>query len=182
MIDKIETEALIEAALLTSSEPLSKTALQRLCKGVSEEVLYNCLKSLKKRWQNRALQLVSTQDGWRFQVLSQAFEQLSCINEQRTPRYSRAVMETLAVIAYRQPVTRSEIEAIRGVSVSQNVLQILLSRRWIEVVGHRDSIGKPALWATTEVFLADFQLADLNQLPPLAELGELLVPEMLLSN
>ena len=100
------------------------------------------------------------------------------MEEQRTPRYSRAVMETLAIIAYRQPVTRGDIEAIRGVAVSQNVMQTLQERGWIESVGKRDTIGRPSLWATTKTFLTDLQIDTLESLPPLAELGELVLPEL----
>ena len=112
-------------------------------------------------------------------MVQEAFERLGSLQEQRTPRYSRAVMETLAIIAYQQPVTRGEIENIRGVTVSQNVMQTLQERGWIEIIGHRDSIGRPALWATTPVFLSDLQLNGLEELPPLTELGELVLPEIL---
>ena len=116
--------------------------------------------------------------GCFFQVASAAFERLGSLEEQRTPRYSRAVMETLAIIAYRQPVTRGDIEAIRGVAVSQNVMQTLQERGWIESVGKRDTIGRPSLWATTKTFLTDLQIDTLESLPPLAELGELVLPEL----
>lgn len=171
-------ESLIEAALLTQPEPLSKNTLCKLAEPpLSEDELADCLVILQNRWQNRALQLVESAQGWRFQIVSDAFERLGSLNEQRTPRYSRAVMETLAIIAYQQPVTRGDIEAIRGVSVSQTVMQTLQERGWVEVIGQRDSIGKPSLWATTEQFLIDLQLDNLSDLPPLTELGELVLPE-----
>ncbi|MCP2039836.1 segregation and condensation protein B [Neisseria sp. HSC-16F19] len=179
MNPNLSPDALIEAALLTQTEPLSEKALRQLCEpALSQDKLIDVLALLKSRWQNRALQLVHTHEGWRFQVAEQAFARLGSLQEQRTPRYSRAVMETLAIIAYQQPVTRSDIEAIRGVAVSQNVMQTLQERGWIEVIGQRDSIGRPSLWATTAAFLSDLQLADLNQLPPLTELGELVLPEL----
>ena len=102
---------------------------------------------------------------------------LEHLQAEKPPRYSRAVMETLAIIAYQQPVTRGDIEAIRGVNVSSQVIQTLTERGWIECIGHKDSLGKPALWATTPQFLADLQLQDLGDLPPLTELGHLIVPE-----
>ncbi|OAM39682.1 SMC-Scp complex subunit ScpB [Eikenella sp. NML120348] len=175
----LSPESLIEAALLTQSEPLPERRLRALCEPpLSADKLEDVLEALQQRWQGRALQLVHTHEGWRFQVASAAFERLGSLEEQRTPRYSRSVMETLAIIAYRQPVTRGDIEAIRGVAVSQNVMQTLQERGWIESVGKRDTIGRPSLWATTKTFLADLQIDTLESLPPLAELGELVLPEL----
>ena len=180
MNDKLAPDALIEAALLTQTEPLSERAMRELCvPPLSPDKLIDVLSTLKARWHNRALQLVHTHEGWRFQVAPAAVVQLGSLNEQRTPRYSRAVMETLAIIAYQQPVTRSDIEAIRGVAVSSNVMQTLQERGWIEVIGQRDTLGRPSLWATTAAFLSDLQLDSLQQLPPLTELGELVLPDLL---
>ncbi|QMT30344.1 SMC-Scp complex subunit ScpB [Alysiella filiformis] len=174
----LSNESLIEAALLTQPEPLSESTLRKLAEPpLSENELADCLAILQNRWQNRALQLLKTAQGWKFQIVESAFERLGSLNEQRTPRYSRAVMETLAIIAYQQPVTRGDIEQIRGVSVSQTVMQTLQERGWIEVIGQRDTVGKPSLWATTEQFLVDLQLPSLGDLPPLTELGELVLPE-----
>ena len=162
MNDKLAPDALIEAALLTQIEPLSERAMRELCvPPLSPDKLIDVLSTLKARWHNRALQLVHTHEGWRFQI------------------DARAVMETLAIIAYQQPVTRGDIEGIRGVAVSGNVMQTLQDRGWIEAIGHRDSIGRPALWATTEAFLTDLQLSDLTELPPLTELGELVLPDLM---
>lgn len=173
-------DALIEAALLTQTEPLSEKAMRELCvPPLSQDKLIDVLSNLKARWHNRALQLVHTHEGWRFQIAQAAFERLGSLQEQRAPRYSRAVMETLAIIAYQQPVTRGDIEGIRGVAVSQNVMQTLQDRGWIEVIGHRDSVGRPALWATTNTFLSDLQLESLEDLPPLTELGELVLPDLI---
>lgn len=173
-------ESLIEAALFLQTEPLSEKAMRDLCvPPLSQDKLIDVLASLKTRWQGRALQLVHSAEGWRFQIAPEAFERLGSLNEMRTPRYSRAVMETLAIIAYQQPVTRGDIEAIRGVAVSQNVMQTLQERGWIEVIGQRDSIGRPSLWATTDAFLSDLQLESLAHLPPLTELGELVLPEIM---
>lgn len=179
MTDTLPPDALIEAALLTQSEPLGEKALRQLCDPpLSQDKLIDVLGNLKARWQNRALQLVHSGEGWRFQIAPAAFARLGALQETRSPRYSRAVMETLAIIAYQQPVTRGDIEGIRGVAVSQNVMQTLLDRGWIETIGHRDTVGRPALWATTPAFLADLQLDSLEQLPPLTELGELVLPEL----
>lgn len=180
MTEKLSPDALIEAALLTQTEPLSEKALRELCQpSLSPDKLIDILATLKNRWQNRGLQLVHSHEGWRFQIAPAAFERLSTLQEQRTPRYSRAVMETLAIIAYQQPVTRGDIEAIRGVAVSQNVMQTLQERGWIEIIGQRDSIGRPSLWATTDRFLSDLQLDSLEALPPLTELGELVLPDFI---
>lgn len=177
---KLPPDALIEAALLTQTEPLSEKAMRELCvPPLSQDKLIDVLSNLKARWHNRALQLVHTHEGWRFQIAQSAFERLGSLQEQRAPRYSRAVMETLAIIAYQQPVTRGDIEGIRGVAVSQNVMQTLQDRGWIEVIGHRDSVGRPALWATTNTFLSDLQLESLEDLPPLTELGELVLPDLI---
>ena len=176
----LSAESLIEAALLLQSEPISERRMRELCQPpLSQDKLVDVLANLKTRWQNRALQLVCTAEGWRFQLAAEAFEPLGSLHEQRTPRYSRAVMETLAIIAYQQPVTRGDIEAIRGVAVSQNIMQTLQERGWIEVIGQRDSIGKPLLWATTAAFLSDLQLGSLADLPPLTDLGALVLPDML---
>lgn len=175
----LSAESLIEAALLLQSEPISERRMRELCQPpLSQDKLVDVLANLKTRWQNRALQLVCTAEGWRFQLGAEAFEPLGSLHEQRTPRYSRAVMETLAIIAYQQPVTRGDIEAIRGVAVSQNIMQTLQERGWIEVIGQRDSIGKPSLWATTAAFLSDLQLGSLADLPPLTDLGALVLPDM----
>ena len=175
----LSAESLIEAALLLQAEPISERRMRELCQPpLSQDKLVDVLANLKTRWQNRALQLVCTAEGWRFQLAAEAFEPLGSLHEQRTPRYSRAVMETLAIIAYQQPVTRGDIEAIRGVAVSQNIMQTLQERGWIEVIGQRDSIGKPSLWATTAAFLSDLQLGSLDDLPPLTDFGALLLPDM----
>lgn len=177
-------EHLIEAYLLLQDCAQSEKKLRQLCSPeLSSDKLMDILDALQKRWENRGLILVNTVSGWRFQVSKEAHQTLAdALNESRMPRYSRAVMETLAIIAYRQPVTRGDIENIRGVSVSHNVMQTLQERGWIEIVGHRDSIGKPALWATTDAFLSDLQLKSLNDLPALTELGELMLPENELPN
>lgn len=175
----LSAESLIEAVLLLQTEPISERRMRELCQPpLSQDKLVDVLANLKTRWQNRALQLVCTAEGWRFRLAAEAFEPLGSLHEQRTPRYSRAVMETLAIIAYQQPVTRGDIEAIRGVAVSQTIMQTLQERGWIEIIGQRDSIGKPSLWATTAAFLSDLQLGSLADLPPLTDLGALVLPDM----
>lgn len=172
-------EALIEAALLTRNDALSERAMRQLFDPpLLQDRLTDVLEVLKQRWHGRGLQLVHTYEGWRFQVTASTLAQLDSLNEQRAPRYSRAVMETLAIIAYRQPVTRGDIETIRGVAVSSSVMQLLQARGWVEIVGQRDTLGRPNLWATTAAFLSDFQLADLSRLPLLTELGEPVLPDL----
>ena len=175
MNDKLAPDALIEAALLTQIEPLSERTMRELCvPPLSADKLIDVLSTLKARWHNRALQLVHTHEGWRFQIDARAFERLGSLQEQRAPRYSRAVMETLAIIAYQQPVTRGDIEEIRGVVVNSNVIKSLEERGWIDVVGHRDTPGRPALFATTKQFLDDLGLRSVSELPPLEQISQTL--------
>lgn len=170
-------DAILEAALLTHNGALSEKTLRELfTPPLSQSRLIDALATLKARWQQRGLQLQHTAAGWRFQIVEQAFDIIANLNEQRTPRYSRAVLETLAIIAYQQPLTRGDIETIRGVAVSPHIMQTLQERGWIESIGQRDTIGRPHLWATTERFLSDLQLNSIEQLPPLTELGQLIMP------
>ena len=180
MTEKLSPDALIEAALLTQIEPLNEKAMRELCvPPLSQDKLIDVLAQLKARLAGAgALHWLHTHEGWRFQIAQAAFERLGSLQEQRAPRYSRAVMETLAIIAYQQPVTRGDIEGIRGVAVSQNVMQTLQDRGWIEVIGHRDSVAS-GLWATTATFLSDLRLESLEELPPLTELGELVLPDLM---
>ena len=174
----IDKEALIEAAILTSHEPLTEKALSNLFEpALSYDLLGDLIATLQQRWQNRALILCHAAGGWQFQLKPQAFGVINRLNPEKPPRYSRAVMETLAIIAYQQPVTRGDIENIRGVSVSSNVMQTLTERGWIETIGHKDVVGRPALWATTNQFLRDLNLSSLTDLPPLAELGQLVIAD-----
>ncbi|MBN3860426.1 SMC-Scp complex subunit ScpB [Neisseriaceae bacterium PsAf] len=168
-------EALIEAALLTADEYLTERELQNLFDPLLTEMELNqLLNNLQNRWKNRGLSLINQQNQWRFIVTADFFEKIPHLQEEKNPKYSKAVLETLAIIAYKQPVTRSEIENIRGVSVSTSIMQILTERVWIDIQGYKDSIGKPALWGTTEQFLLDFQLNSLQDLPPLEELEKLI--------
>jgi segregation and condensation protein B len=128
------------------------------------------LEELREDWSGRAVELAQVASGWRFQGKPSIQPFLDRLSPERPPRYSRAVMETLAIVAYRQPVTRGEIESIRGVAVATSVITALVDRQWVEVVGHRETPGRPALYATTKAFLDDLGLRSLAELPPLAEL------------
>jgi len=162
---------ILEAALLTAGEPLSLAQLSRLFDPPLEtDTLRNLLDELRKAWAGRSVELAQVASGWRFQARPEIQPFLDRLSPEKPPRYSRAVMETLAIIAYRQPATRGDIEAIRGVAVSTNIVKTLEDRQWIEIVGHRETPGRPALFATTKQFLDDLGLTSLAELPPLSEL------------
>jgi segregation and condensation protein B len=170
-IDLSEVKRILEAALLSSAEPLNIPQLKRLFAGeVDADNLRKVLDELRTEWQERSIELTSVASGWRFRVKPEYQKFLDRISNERPPRYSRAVLETLAIVAYRQPVTRGDIEDVRGVSVSPPTLKALEERGWIEVVGHRETPGRPALFATTKKFLDDLNLRSLEELPPLDEL------------
>ncbi|HEV7929792.1 MAG TPA: SMC-Scp complex subunit ScpB [Nitrosospira sp.] len=170
-----EIKRILEAALLTAQEPLPLSDLRKLFnEELSAEVLRRLLEELRQDWEERGVELVNVASGWRFQAKPEMQKFLDRINPQRPPRYSRAVLETLAIIAYRQPVTRGDIEEIRGVSVSGTILKALESRGWIAAIGHRDVPGRPALYSTTANFLNDLNLRSLAELPPLDELGSVI--------
>jgi segregation and condensation protein B len=167
-----EIKRIMEAALLTAQEPLPLSDLRKLFDDeLGAEVLRRLLEELRLDWDGKGIELVNVASGWRFQAKPEMQKFLDRINPQKPPRYSRAVLETLAIIAYRQPVTRGDIEEIRGVSVSGTILKALESRRWIAPLGHRDVPGRPALYGTTVNFLNDLNLRSLAELPPLDELG-----------
>ena len=170
-----EAKRIIEAALLASQEPLSLADLKRLFDDeVGPETLRRLLDELREDWAERAVELVNLASGWRFQTKPDFRPFIERLNPEKKPRYSRAVMETLAIIAYRQPVTRGDVEDIRGVTVTTQIIQALESRGWIDVVGHRDTPGRPALYATTKSFLDDLGLRSLQELPPLEEIARTL--------
>ena len=161
----------LEAALLSTAEPLTVQQLKRLFGGeVDADNLRKILDELQDEWADRAIELTSVASGWRFRVKPDYQQFLDRISSEKPPRYSRAVLETLAIIAYRQPVTRGDIEDIRGVAVSPPTLKALEERGWIDVVGHRETPGRPALFATTRKFLDDLNLRSLEELPALDEL------------
>jgi len=160
---------ILEAALLCAHEPLSLQTLEKLfvAEEVSKSALQDMLATLQQQWQDRGLELVALASGWRFQSRPQIQRYLLRLNPERPPRYSRAVLETLAIIAWRQPVTRGDIEDIRGVTVSSQIIRTLEDRGWIEVLGYRDAPGRPAMLGTTRQFLDDLGLRTLQDLPPL---------------
>jgi segregation and condensation protein B len=164
-----ETVRVLEAALLCADQPMSLAELRRLFaqEDVSEDDLRCHLAMLQDDWSERGLELVSLAGGWRFQSRPQMQRYLERLNPEKPPRYSRAVLETLAIIAWRQPVTRGDIEDIRGVSVSSQIVKTLEDRGWIEQLGHRDAPGRPALFGTTRQFLDDLGLRALDELPAL---------------
>src|ERR1700716_4297058 len=150
MPNPTEAKRILEAALLASQEPLGVTELKQLFdEELSAETLRHLLTELREEWSGRAVELVSLASGWRFQTRAEFQPYLERLSTEKPPRYSRAVMETLAIIAYRQPVTRGDIEDIRGVTVSGQIIQALENRGWIDAVGHRETPGRPALYATT---------------------------------
>ena len=167
---------IIEGALLAAGEPVSFERLLTLFdedEGVGRSELKTALDDLQASMDGRGLQLKEVGSGWRIQVREDLAPWISRLWEQRAPRYTRALLETLAVIAYQQPVTRSDIEQVRGVSVSSNIVKTLLERDWIRILGHRDVPGRPALYGTTRTFLDYFNLRALDELPPLAEIRDL---------
>ena len=167
----------LEAALLSTPEPLTVQQLKRLFAGeVDADNIRKVLDQLREEWTGRSIELTTVASGWRFRVKPGYQEFIDRISGDKAPRYSRAVLETLAIIAYRQPVTRGDIEDIRGVAVSPPTLNALIERGWVEVVGHRETPGRPALFATTKSFLDDLNLTSLEELPPLEELQAALEP------
>src|SRR5213592_3439695 len=170
-----DVKRVLEAALLASPEPLGLPELKRLFSGeVATETLRNLLAELAEEWKGRAVELVHVASGWRFQTTTEFTPYVERLAPEKPPKYSRAVMETLAIVAYRQPVTRGDIENIRGVVVSTQIIQSLEARGWIDVVGHRETPGRPALYATTRQFLDDLGLRSLQELPPLEEIAKTL--------
>ena len=165
---------IIEAALLTASEPLQVEDLQKLFDGeLDKEALQSAIAEVAQGCEGRSIELVNVASGWRFRTRPEYQRFLDKMNPQKSPRYSRAVMETLAIVAYKQPVTRGDIEDIRGVAVSSNLIKALEARGWIDVVGNREVPGRPELFATTRQFLDDLNLTSLSELPALDELGQL---------
>lgn len=166
-----DTQAIkvIEAALLCAGTTLTVAELQNLFdpEPVSAKEVQDWLEKLQQQWQDRGLELVLIASGWRFQSKASMQRYLERLNPERSPRYSRAVLETLAIIAWKQPVTRGDIEAIRGVTVSSQIIKTLEERGWIDTIGHRDGPGRPALLGTTKQFLDDLGLRALDELPSL---------------
>ncbi|RVU41238.1 SMC-Scp complex subunit ScpB [Rheinheimera riviphila] len=171
-INDSQLAQLLEATLFASERPLTADELTATVLSdfaISNKQLQMVIKQLMLDYQGRGIELVATASGYRFQTKSEWSEYLARLWPERSPRYSRAVLETLALIAYRQPITRGEIEAVRGVTVSSQIMRTLLDRGWVKVVGHKEVPGRPGLYATTKEFLDYFGLTDLASLPALTE-------------
>jgi len=168
-----EAKKVLETALLCTQEPLSMADLKKLYAtddgsgAAGADTIKLMLEQLREDWQGKGIELVALASGWRFQSRPEMKAYLERMNPEKPPRYSRATLETLAIIAYRQPVTRGDIEEIRGVTVNSQTIKMLEDRGWIEAIGHRDVPGRPALLATTRQFLDDLGLSSLEHLPPL---------------
>jgi segregation and condensation protein B len=171
-----EIRNIVEAALMVAQRPLSLDSLLALFGEAGRperSQIRAAIESLREQYQDRGIELVEVAGGYRIQVRQRLSEWVSRLWEERPPRYSRALLETLALIAYRQPITRGEIEDVRGVSVSTNIIRTLLDRGWVRVLGHRDVPGKPAMYGTSRDFLDYFGLKRLDDLPSLAELRDI---------
>jgi segregation and condensation protein B len=175
-----EVKKVLETALLCTHEALSINDLKKLFNGSEEfiegamdaDTIKSMLEELVHDWSERGVELVHLSTGWRFQSRPEMKIFLDRLNPEKPPKYTRATLETLAIIAYRQPVTRGDIEDIRGVAVSSQTIKLLEDRGWIDAIGHRDVPGRPALFATTKHFLDDLGLTSLDQLPPLQQMGQ----------
>ena len=181
-MNTVEAKKVLETALLCATEPLSIHSLKKLYvevddqgrplgQGVGADTIKELLEELRLDWQGRGIEVVSLASGWRFQSRPEMKMYLDRLSPEKAPKYSRATLETLAIIAYRQPVTRGDIEEIRGVAVNSQTIKMLEDRGWVDVVGYRDVLGRPALLGTTKQFLDDLGLDSLSQLPPLQQLG-----------
>lgn len=163
-----DAKRVLETALICAQQPLPLAALRALFDDqVGNDTLKSLLDELVRDWDGRGVELVPLASGWRFQSRPEMRDYLDRLNPEKPPKYSRAVLETLAIVAYRQPVTRGDIEDIRGVAVGTPIVKQLEDRGWIEAIGHREAPGRPALYATTRQFLDDLGVASLDQLPPL---------------
>lgn len=175
-MDEIEIKHVIEAALLGAGRPLSLDQLSALFgkrSAPDRKTLQRVLEALSMDYEGRGIELKEVASGYRVQIRRSMSDWLAPLWEERAPRYSRALLETLSLIAYRQPITRGEIEEVRGVAVTTNIIRTLLERGWVRVVGHRDVPGRPAMFATTREFLDYFGLKKLEDLPPLSEIKEI---------
>ncbi|GAB3421709.1 SMC-Scp complex subunit ScpB [Massilia agilis] len=177
-----EAKQVLETALLCAREPLSIHSMKKLFgdddaeggqDSIGSDKIKILLEELRQEWQGRGVELVALATGWRFQSRPEMKQYLDRLSNEKPPKYSRATLETLAIIAYRQPVTRGDIEEIRGVAVNSQTIKMLEDRGWIDVVGHREVVGRPALLGTTKQFLDDLGLSSLSGLPPLQPLAEL---------
>jgi segregation and condensation protein B len=166
---------ILEAVLLAAPQPLSLAELRKVfADEIGGDVLRVLLDELRVEWNDRPLELLQVSSGWRFRTRAEFLPYLARLSPEKSPKYSRAVLETLAIIAYRQPVTRGDIEDIRGVTVATQIIRVLEERGWVDVVGHRDTPGRPALLATTKKFLDDLGLRSVTELPPLEIMNQTL--------
>ena len=167
-MNRAEAKRILETALICTQQPLGVRDLRSLfADALGADSLKDLLQDLQNEWSGRGVELVCVASGWRFQSRPELRDYLDRLNPEKPPRYSRATMETLAIIAYRQPVTRGDMEDIRGVTINSTIIRQLEDRGWVEVIGHREAAGRPALFATTRQFLDDLGLASLDQLPVL---------------
>jgi len=161
-----DAKRILETALICSAQPLQVRELRVLFDDeLAADTIKSLLHELQQDWAQRGLELVSVGSGWRFQSRPELRDHLDRLHPEKPPRYTRAALETLAIIAYRQPVTRGDMEDIRGVTINSQILKQLEDRNWVEVIGHRETVGRPALYATTRQFLDDLGIASLDQLP-----------------
>ncbi len=167
-MNTVDAKRILETALICSPQPLSVRDLRVLFNDeLGADTVKSLLESLQQDWTQRGVALVQVASGWRFQSRPELREYLDRLHPEKPPKYTRAAMETLAIIAYRQPVTRGDMEDIRGVTINSLVIKQLEDRGWVEVIGHRETVGRPALFATTRQFLDDLGLSSLDQLPTL---------------
>ncbi len=184
-MNTVEAKKVLETALLCTHEALSINELKKLFAGHADDTesvldtdtIKILLEELVQDWEGHGVELVNLSTGWRFQSRAEMKVYLDRLNPEKPPKYTRATLETLAIIAYRQPVTRGDIEEIRGVAVNSQTIKLLEDRGWVDVIGHRDVPGRPALLATTKQFLDDLGLSSLEQLPPLQQVGTEVLPE-----
>jgi len=175
MLNPNEVKLVLEAALLAAQEPLPVSELRKMFdEEIDADTIRRLLDELREAWKDRGVELAATASGWRFQTRASYQKFLERIHPEKAPRYSRAVLETLAIVAYRQPVTRGDIEEVRGVTASAEVIGRLEERGWVEVIGHKEVPGRPALYATTKTFLDDLGLRSLQELPPLEDIAKTL--------
>lgn len=183
MMEFEKVVGIVEAALLTADGPIQVKELaglfnsEEIDENDSSRVLKECILELEKRCESRSIELKRVASGYRFQVKQEYGEWVGRMLKERPPRYTRALLETLSIIVYKQPVTRGDIEELRGVSVSQNIVRTLLERGWIKIVGQKEVPGRPSLYATTKGFLDYFDLKSLNELPEISEIQELVLKE-----
>jgi segregation and condensation protein B len=182
-MDNLEAKKVLETALLCAREPLSIHSLKKLFvelddqdrprgPGIGADTIKELLEELRLEWAGKGVEVISLATGWRFQSRPEMKLYLDRLNPEKPPKYTRATLETLAIIAYRQPVTRGDIEEIRGVAVNSQTIKMLEDRGWVDAVGYRDVVGRPALLGTTKQFLDDLGLNSLSQLPPLQQISD----------